>query len=73
MTAIAQTLPASPVLAAVREHWRAAMLVAAMLALWAFAGISLALHGGGPGFDSPQSRAGLPRRRPSACAGRPRR
>ena len=60
MTAIAQTLPASPVLAAVREHWRVAILVAAMLALWVFAGISLALHGGGPGFDSPASRAGLP-------------
>ena len=43
-----------------REHWRAALLVAAMLALWVFAGISLALHGGGPGFDSPPSRAGLP-------------
>ena len=60
MTAIAQTLPAMPALAAVREHWRAALLVAAMLALWVFAGVSLALHGGGPGFDSPPSRAGLP-------------
>src|SRR5688572_14075804 len=38
MTALALNLPALPIPALVREHWRASILVAAMLVLWAFAG-----------------------------------
>jgi spore germination cell wall hydrolase CwlJ-like protein len=51
--------------ALVRAHWRAAMLVAAMLVLFVFAGISLAVNGSGRGFNSPLSRAVAP---PAATA-----
>ncbi len=61
MTALAQKLPALPVPASVREHWRAGLLVAAMLVLWVFAGVNLVLNGSGPGFNSPQARAAVPR------------
>ena len=57
MTALALNLPALPIPALVREHWRASIMVAAMLVLWAFAGVNLALNGSGPGFNSPASRA----------------
>ena len=60
MTALALKLPALPVPAAVRQHWRASVIVAAMLVLWAFAGISLVLQGSGPGFNSPTARAAVP-------------
>jgi len=56
MTALAPQLPAQSLVAAVRAHWRAALLVAAMLALWAAAGASLVLNGSGRGFDSPPPR-----------------
>jgi spore germination cell wall hydrolase CwlJ-like protein len=42
MTAIALTSPGARVIAAVREHWRAATVVAAILALFAVTGLSLA-------------------------------
>src|SRR6185503_8725427 len=60
MTAIALKLPAMPILASVREHWRASVLVAAMLALWLVTGFSLALNGSGPGFNNPAARAAIP-------------
>jgi spore germination cell wall hydrolase CwlJ-like protein len=56
MTALALKLSALPVPAAVRAHWRAAVLVAAMLALWVVAGAALMLNGNGRGFDSPPPR-----------------
>ena len=56
MTALAFKLPALPVPPAVRDHWRAAIMVAAMLVLFAFAGAGLVLNGSGRGFDSPVSR-----------------
>ena len=61
MTALAQKLPALSVPASVREHLRAAPLVAAMLLLFLLAGVNLALNGSGPGFNSPQLRAAVPR------------
>jgi spore germination cell wall hydrolase CwlJ-like protein len=61
MTALAQKLPALSVPASLREHLRAAPLVAAMLALFVFAGVNLALNGSGPGFNSPLARAAVPR------------
>ena len=61
MTALAQELPDWPLPALVREHWRASLLVAAMLVLWAFTGVNLALNGSGRGFDSPVARAAVPR------------
>ena len=61
MTALAQKLPALPLPASLREHWRAAPLVAAMLILWVFAGVNLALNGSGPGFNTPAARAAVPR------------
>ena len=51
--------------ALVRAQWRAAMLVAAMLVLFVFAGISLAVNGSGRGFNSPLSRTVAP---PAAAA-----
>ena len=62
MTALAPKLPALPIPAAVRAHWRASIVVAAMLVLWAFAGISLVVQGSGPGFNSPSARAAVPER-----------
>ncbi|WP_243450840.1 cell wall hydrolase [Sphingosinicella sp. CPCC 101087] len=56
MTAFASKLSAPPLLAAVREHWRATLLLAAMLLLWLLAGASMILHGSGRGFDSPPPR-----------------
>ncbi len=61
MTALAQQLPALALPAAVRAHWRVALLVAAMLVLWVFAGVNLVLNGSGPGFNTPQARAAVPR------------
>ena len=61
MTALATKLPALTLPALVREHWRASILVAAMLVLWVFAGINLAVNGSGPGFNSPLARAAVPR------------
>ena len=61
MTALATKLPALPLPAFVREHWRASLLVAAMLGLWLVAGINLALNGSGPGFNSSQILPGAPR------------
>ncbi len=61
MTALASRLPALTLPALVREHWRASLLVAAMLLLWLFAGLNLALNGSGPGFTSPLARAAVPR------------
>ena len=60
MTALAMKLPALLVPASVREHWRASVLLVAMLALWLVAGLSLVLNGSGPGFDSPVARAAIP-------------
>ena len=65
MTALALESPAMSAAAFVRAHWRAAFLVAAMLVLWVFAGISLALNGSGPGFNSPLGRTAAP---PAATA-----
>jgi spore germination cell wall hydrolase CwlJ-like protein len=56
MTALASKLSALPFPAAVRAHWRASILLAAMLVLWGFAGASMVLHGSGRGFDSPPPR-----------------
>ena len=65
MTALALESPAMSAPAFVRAHWRAAVLVGAMLVLWVFAGISLALNGSGPGFNSPLGRTTAP---PAATA-----
>lgn len=59
MTALALTLPASNLAAGLRRHGPAWLLLAAMLALFAVTGISLALQGSGPGFDSPLGRVAL--------------
>ena len=61
MTALAEKLPDWPVPAFVRDHWRASLLVAAMLVLWVFAGVNLALNGSGRGFDTPAERSAVPR------------
>ena len=56
MTALASKLPALALPAAAREHWRAALMVAAMLVLFGFAASGLVLNGSGRGFDSPAER-----------------
>jgi spore germination cell wall hydrolase CwlJ-like protein len=61
MTALAEKLPDWPLPALMRDHWRASLLVAAMLVLWVFAGANLAMNGSGRGFDTPAERAAVPR------------
>ena len=61
MTALAEKLPDWPLPVLVREHWRATLLVVAMLVLWVFAGVNLALNGSGRGFDSPVGRIAVAR------------
>lgn len=56
MTALASKLPALALPAAVRAHWRVAIMVAAMLVLFASAISGLVLNGSGRGFDSPAGR-----------------
>ncbi|WP_284734705.1 cell wall hydrolase [Sphingosinicella terrae] len=53
MTSLALKDDTLPLAAVLRAHWRAALLLAAMLVLFVFAGARLVLHGSGPGFDSP--------------------
>ena len=55
MTALALTPPGARVVAAVREHWRAATVVAAILALFAVTSISLAWRD--PSVDEILARA----------------
>ncbi|HEV2866508.1 MAG TPA: cell wall hydrolase [Allosphingosinicella sp.] len=57
MTALALKLPDWPFAATLRRHGPASILLAAMVALFAFAVLNLVLHGSGPGFNSPASRA----------------
>jgi spore germination cell wall hydrolase CwlJ-like protein len=56
MTALASN-PVLRIPAAVRRHWRASVVLVAMLALWLVAGLSIALQGSGPGFNSPLAHA----------------
>ncbi len=56
MTALASN-PVLRIPALVRRHWRASVVLVAMLALWLAAGLSIALQGSGPGFDSPLARS----------------
>jgi spore germination cell wall hydrolase CwlJ-like protein len=57
MTALALKLSELPFAGTVRRHGPASVLLAGMLALFAFTLVSLVMQGSGPGFDSPASRA----------------